>query len=75
MPYLLDTGRTMTCADAAGIVRADIARWCNAPQDPDTVAAAYAVAESHYYGFGNCADCLAGNGLRSTRSASQVGND
>jgi hypothetical protein len=50
--------RELSCQDAAGIVRANIARFCNEPQDPAAVAAAEKVAEAHYHGFGNCQECV-----------------
>jgi hypothetical protein len=45
---------TMTCDEAAMIIRADIARFCNEPQDPETVRRADAVAAAHWHGFCPC---------------------
>ena len=45
---------TMTCDDALMIMRADIARFCNEPQDPEMVAQADELGQAHYH---RCCPC------------------
>jgi hypothetical protein len=44
----------MTCDDALMIMRADIARFCNEPQDPAMVAQADQLGQAHYHRYCPC---------------------
>ncbi len=48
------TAQTMTCEDAMMIMRADIARFCNEPQDPALVAQADQLGQAHYHRYCPC---------------------
>jgi hypothetical protein len=46
--------KDLTCEDALMIMRADIARFDNGPQDPDLVRRADVIGTAHYHRYCPC---------------------